>query len=135
HGLAVAHDPHGELGNVHLDVEIAEGFGGPAPAFHVGDDVVLGDIGAAIERSHRGRSHDAVGREPEALLEGADGVDQRVVIGDVDNGIGGAFGYLGGGDGEAGAQQRHALVLHAELQHLAVGNGDLLDRHGAVVEL
>ena len=86
--LAVVHDPEAEFGNVHLDVEIAESFGLPAPALHIGDDVVLGDGGAAIEGGDRCRPEHAVGGEAEALLEGLDGIDQRLVVSDVDLGVG-----------------------------------------------
>ena len=108
-----------------VDLEVAVVVGLPAPALHVGDDVFLGGGRATIERCDRRGADDAVGVEAEALLEGLHGLDQRVVVGDVDGGVGASgLRNIGLGDIEALAQQGDALVLHAGLQELAVGDGD-----------
>ncbi len=131
---AIALDPQGELRNVHLHVEGTELFGFPAPALHVGHDVVAADIAAAIEGCDGRRSENTIGCETQLLLGVLHRVEQGLIVGDIDLGVGGAFRNVRCCHAEALAQERHAVIVHAELERLAVRDGDLLDDDTAVVE-
>ena len=113
-----------ELGDVHEDVVRPEFGRQPAPALHVDEDVGL--VGARLRQARIGQGRDrglgqrAVGGKAAAALEAFDGVGHRAVV-DVRRARRSVEGAGGGAlQAEAAAEQRHARIAHAELEHRSV---------------
>ena len=119
HHLVTAIDAHLVVGNVHLDAVMAHVARHPAPAFHIGDDLVLEPRGLpARKRGDRARRERAGRRKAIGLLETGHGFDHTRVVDQIVRGDRLV-------EPEARADQRHAIVLHAGLQHWSRGDGAL----------
>ena len=104
----------------HVDEEVARAEIGrePAPPFHIGDEIGLqaGRGGTAAQGRHRLGVEDPARRQALLLLEGRDGRRQPLVI----------RGLVAGRriDVEAGADERHARIAHADPQRRPARDAD-----------
>ena len=122
--LSLLHDPREELGHVVPDVEVAEAFGHPPPALHIGEHAVnFGDAARlrgprlAVQDRPGPWADDAIGQVALVLLIGLDRGIQRLVE---DVRVTARAGHL-----QPAPQQGDLRVRQAELEIGTIRQGDV----------